>query len=104
MQDERFGIYYNYKWSYLLEPESDFKKILPYKYRGDSSYISRVKLFENQKIKLEAIAELGFGKQHAKWIPCKATYRYYPKVTVLKNCPKAVELCPRKVFELKNKK
>ncbi len=63
-----------------------------------------IKLFENQSIKIEAIAELGFGKEHAKWTPCAATYRYYPQINVLKNCLKAVSVCPKKVFEFKNRK
>jgi len=63
-----------------------------------------VKLFENQSLKFEAIAELGFGREHAKWTPCIATYRYYPSIKVIKNCREAVKACPKGVFEFKANK
>lgn len=34
-----------------------------------------VELFENQRLKFEAIAQLGFGKEHAKWQAAVAGYR-----------------------------
>ncbi len=37
-----------------------------------------VELFEGQKLKLEAVATLGFGKNHAKYQAARAFYRYYP--------------------------
>jgi DNA-directed RNA polymerase subunit D len=63
-----------------------------------------VKLFDNQSIKLEAVAELGFGWEHTKWTSCMANYRYYPSVKVLKNCREAESVCPKKVFEFKANK
>ncbi|MCK4859772.1 MAG: DNA-directed RNA polymerase subunit D [Candidatus Omnitrophica bacterium] len=43
-----------------------------------------VKLLENQEIKLEATALFGKGKEHAKWIPAKVGYMYYPDSKTLK--------------------
>jgi DNA-directed RNA polymerase subunit D len=63
-----------------------------------------VKLVEGQKIKLEAVATLGKGVEHAKWQPGVITYSYYPEIKISKDCPKAVKECPRDVFELKGGK
>lgn len=41
------------------------------------SNIPIVKLAENQKLKLEAIAILGKGKDHAKWQPGVISYEYF---------------------------
>jgi len=61
-----------------------------------------LKLAKEQKIKLEAYARLGKGKDHAKWEPVSmCTYKYYPKIEISKNCSacgKCVEMCPRKVL------
>lgn len=62
-----------------------------------------IKLFDNQAIKLEADAILGFGRDHAKWTACMATYRYYPKIKINKNCYQATKVCPRGVYDIKNR-
>lgn len=65
-----------------------------------------VELIKNQKIEFEAIATLGRGKDHSKWSPGLAHYRYYPKLDVknAKNVEKAKEMCPNDVFDVKNGK
>lgn len=68
-----------------------------------------VKLAKGQKLKLEAYARLGRGKNHAKWQPvCVCAYKYYPKITVptkaCDECAKCVDLCPKKVLAMKGSK
>jgi len=62
-----------------------------------------VELLEGQRLKLEAVAVLGFGREHAKWQAAKAFYRYYPFVEREgKNPTKAVEACPKKALKIEN--
>jgi len=67
-----------------------------------SDKIPIVKLAKEQKIRLEAYARLGKGKNHAKWQPVSmCTYKYFPKIEISKKCSvcgKCVEMCPRKVL------
>jgi DNA-directed RNA polymerase subunit D len=74
-----------------------------------SDKIPIVKLAKGQKLKLEAYARLGKGKNHAKWQPVSmCTYKYYPKIEVIEekctNCKKCVDICPKKVFTMKDNK
>jgi DNA-directed RNA polymerase subunit D len=61
-----------------------------------------LKLAKEQKIKLEAYARLGKGKNHAKWQPVSiCTYKYYPKIEITERCSvcgKCVDICPRRVL------
>jgi len=63
-----------------------------------------VKLWEGQKVVLEATAEVNYGKEHAKWQPTLACgYKEYPVITIEKNCDgcgKCVPECPRGVLEI----
>lgn len=68
-----------------------------------SDKIPIVKLVSGQRVRLEAYAKLGRGKDHAKWQPVSAcTYRYRPIVQIdisrCNTCGKCVEVCPRKVL------
>jgi DNA-directed RNA polymerase subunit D len=67
-----------------------------------SPKIPIAKLAKEQKIRLEAYARLGKGKNHAKWQPVSmCAYKYFPKITISKKCTvcgKCVEMCPRKVL------
>jgi len=67
-----------------------------------SDRIPILKLAKEQKIKLEAYARLGKGKNHAKWEPVSmCTYKYYPKIEVTNRCSvcgKCVDICPRRVL------
>ena len=65
-----------------------------------------VKLVKGQVLELECVAVLGRGKEHAKWSPGLAFYKYLPDLKVKKGAkdPKAiVDSCPVEVFELKGK-
>jgi len=69
------------------------------------SDIPIVKLEAGQALVLEAYAQLGIGKDHAKWQPVSAcAYKYYPKVDVVEDlcdgCGKCIEVCARSVLKL----
>ena len=60
-----------------------------------------MKLAEGQKLKLEAKAILGIGKDHSKWQACLASYKFMPKVTITGKCTKCgkcIEACPSKIL------
>jgi len=63
-----------------------------------------VKLFEGQAVKLEAVAVLGTGREHARFNACMASYQYYPKISGSCDCKTAVGVCPKGVLEFKDKK
>ena len=74
-----------------------------------SDRIPIVKLAKGQKLKLEAYARLGKGKNHAKWQPVSmCTYKYYPQIKIdserCNACGKCVEFCPKKVLTKKGRK
>ncbi len=74
-----------------------------------SDKIPIIKLAKGQKLKLEAYARLGKGKNHAKWQPVSmCAYKYFPKIEVpsekCKECTKCVDICPKKVFTIKENK
>lgn len=63
-------------------------------------------LLDGQKLKLEATAVLGCGKDHAKWQCAVSYYNSYP---VLENSPqkdleKYMEICPRHALKLEDGK
>ncbi|MCL2114756.1 MAG: DNA-directed RNA polymerase subunit D [Methanobrevibacter sp.] len=65
--------------------------------------IPLLKLKKDQDVELEAVAKLGFGKDHAKWIPTTVcAYKQYPKITFNEDlevdyeCAKA---CPRGILK-----
>jgi DNA-directed RNA polymerase subunit D len=68
-----------------------------------------VKVSKNQALLLYATAELGTGKDHAKWQVAQAVgYQYYPKVEIdYSKCDSGascVSNCPRDVLAMKGKK
>ena len=68
-----------------------------------SDKIPIVKLAPEQKIKLEAYARLGKGKDHAKWQPVSmCTYKYLPQIKIdldrCNACAECVKLCPEMVL------
>ena len=72
------------------------------------SNIPIIKLWEGQKIVLEATAEVNYGKEHAKWQPTLACgYCEYPVITIAESCDgcgKCIDECPRDVLEIANGK
>lgn len=74
-----------------------------------SDKIPIIKLAKNQKLKLEAYARLGRGKNHAKWQSVSmCAYKYYPKIDTptvkCDGCSKCVDICPKKVLAIKDEK
>jgi len=68
-----------------------------------------VKLEMGQALTLEAYAQLGLGKDHAKWQPVSAcAYKYYPKITINEElcdgCGKCVDACAKGVLRVKDGK
>lgn len=66
-----------------------------------------VKLAEGQELELDGIAILGKGKQHSKFSPALAYYKYYPNININNKCDacgKCTEQCPQKILKLDNKK
>ena len=70
--------------------------------------IPLVKLGKGQRLRLEAEAVLGRGKEHAKWQPCVVGYKYYPVITIDADkctaCGECVEACPRDLLALEDRK
>lgn len=78
-------------------------------YRIKDDLIPIVKLAEGQALLIYATAELGTGRQHAKWQAAQAVgYQYYPKITINEKkcdyCGECVKACPRKVLKINEKK
>lgn len=67
-----------------------------------------VKLGKGQRIKLEAYARLGRGKEHIKWSPVTvAAHKYIPVINIKENCNgclKCIDACPREILTNINNK
>lgn len=68
-----------------------------------------VELMEGEELEFEAIAQLGRGKDHAKWQAGILSYHNVAKINVKKDISeeemrKLVEVCPKGVFEIKEGK
>jgi len=67
-----------------------------------------VRLLKNQRLILEAEAELGSGRKHAKWQAiCGSGHKYYPSIEVNEECNVCMECvnsCPRNILKAKKKK
>ncbi len=67
-----------------------------------------VKLLKEQEIELEATAKLGQGKEHVKFSPGLAYYRYLPIFSIdsgkCTNAEEVAKACSVNVFDVKNEK
>ena len=66
-----------------------------------------VELFEGQRLKAEATAVLGLGKNHAKWNAGRAWYWNYPKINLtgsIQNPDEAVKVCPKNALSITGNK
>lgn len=65
-----------------------------------------VKLLKKQSLEFDATAIMGQGKDHSKFSPGLVYYRGYPiiKIKDVKNPEAIKEICPSKVYEVKNGK
>ncbi|MDL2246597.1 DNA-directed RNA polymerase subunit D [Methanobrevibacter sp. OttesenSCG-928-K11] len=65
--------------------------------------IPLVKLKEGEELKIEAVAKLGFGKDHAKWIPTTVcAYKQYPEITFNEDVEidyDCADACPRGILK-----
>lgn len=73
--------------------------------RPTDSNIPIVELLEGQRLKLEAVAQLGVGVDHIKWQAAHVGYRYRPTVRLKQDASaKVMDLCPVHVFDKKDGK
>lgn len=67
-----------------------------------------VELLQNQKIKIEAYAKLGIGKDHMKHQAAVVGYQYYPELEVkgdiFKDAAKIEKSCPKGIIKIIGKK
>jgi len=64
-----------------------------------------VKLIENQRIRLQAKATLGEGKDHVKHIPALVFYQNFPKIEIgkINNAEVIIQSCPKNLFSKEGK-
>ncbi len=64
-----------------------------------------IELLKNQKIKLEAVAKLGLGNDHAKFQAANASYQYFPEIEVLNpaKAKRAIKSCPKGLLRLRGR-
>ncbi len=65
--------------------------------------IPLLKLKDNQDVELEAVGKLGFGKDHAKWMPTTVcSYKQYPEITFNEDKEvdyECADACPRGILK-----
>ena len=65
--------------------------------------IPLVKLKEGEEINIEAVAKVGYGKDHAKWIPTTVcAYKQYPEITFNEDVEidyDCAQACPRGILK-----
>lgn len=61
-----------------------------------------VELLEGQRIKFEAVAQLGYGRDHSKWQAANVGYKNQTSIRLNQDiAEKALKACPANVFEKK---
>ncbi|MBR2665452.1 DNA-directed RNA polymerase subunit D [Methanobrevibacter sp.] len=65
--------------------------------------IPLVKLKEGEKLDIEAVVKVGYGKEHAKWIPTTVcAYKQYPEITFNEDVEidyDCAQACPRGILK-----
>ena len=65
--------------------------------------IPLVKLKEGEELNIEAVAKVGYGKEHAKWIPTTVcAYKQYPEITFNEDVEidyDCAQACPRGILK-----
>ena len=65
--------------------------------------IPLVKLKEGEKLDIEAVAKVGYGKEHAKWMPTTVcAYKQYPEITFNEDVEidyDCAQACPRGILK-----
>jgi len=85
------------------------EKLAEEKFKINDGNIPIVKLTDRQALMIYATAQLGTGKEHAKWQATSGVgYRYYPEIKIntekCDGCGKCVKSCPKNVLAFKGKK
>eukprot|EP00316_Scyphosphaera_apsteinii_P005013 CAMPEP_0119302540 /NCGR_PEP_ID=MMETSP1333-20130426/4123_1 /TAXON_ID=418940 /ORGANISM="Scyphosphaera apsteinii, Strain RCC1455" /LENGTH=274 /DNA_ID=CAMNT_0007304929 /DNA_START=199 /DNA_END=1023 /DNA_ORIENTATION=+ len=76
--------------------ETEFE---PSEEEAGDGHILLVKMRKGQELKVRASAQMGIGKEHAKWSPCcTAVFRYEPEVELNKKVYATMSLEQRKDF------
>jgi len=66
---------------------------------SDDDHILLVKMRKGQELKLRALAQMGIGKEHAKWGPCSAAvFTYEPEVEFNKKVYSTMDAVEKKDF------
>ena len=89
---------------YSKELESSDPEVVPI-----SGEIPILKLAQGQRVKLEAYARLGTGREHAKWQPVsvsvfKNAVHYSVDLKKCDLCEKCVKACPRHILQANGKR
>lgn len=92
-----------------IECKKDYQTVYSHDLKSSNSKlkpvegISIARLGKNQKILLEAEAVLGTGKEHAKWQPAVAGYKYYPIIKIdskkCNSCKECADACPVNILK-----
>ena len=88
---------------YSSDLKSDDPKVVPVYDRMPITKLND----KNQNLRIEAVATLGTGREHAKYSPCLMFYQAYPSIKVdnkLKNPENCKEVCPCNVYEIEGEK
>ena len=89
---------------YSRELDSSDPEVVP-----ASGEIPILKLAQGQRVKLEAYARLGTGREHAKWQPVavsvfKNAVRYSFALKKCDLCEKCIKACPRQILQAEGKR
>lgn len=61
-------------------------------------------LIKGNRVKLNAVARMGRGKDHARWQAANVGYQYYPEMAEASSTKGAVKLCPKGALKARGNK